>query len=284
MIDKAYFLYMRIIILLILTSAITIAQFGKVEVTVDDRLLRNSERQKVSSIRDEITRFFSGQIWNEDFQGLKIPLNISVAFQGVAQKGGMETFHAQILISDGVDIRYFDKSLQFYYNPGNSIQFDPVIFDPLGSFLAFYAYTILAGYLDTYDYYGGNHAYDQAREIALRGMASDYPKGWGKRVQLLKEITGNKGLRDARFAYYVAMDLFDQGNPDDALKEFELMLKGLEIVFRQFPTGRTLYFLNAHHEKLAHRLNLLGQTDMLYQLAEMDPSHKDRYLKGLQKK
>ena len=284
MIDKAYFLYMRIIILLILTSAITIAQFGKVEVTVDDRLLRNSERQKVSSIRDEITRFFSGQIWNEDFQGLKIPLNISVAFQGVAQKGGMETFHAQILISDGVDIRYFDKSLQFYYNPGNSIQFDPVIFDPLGSFLAFYAYTILAGYLDTYDYYGGNHAYDQAREIALRGMASDYPKGWGKRVQLLKEITGNKGLRDARFAYYVAMDLFDQGNPDAALKEFELMLKGLEIVFRQFPTGRTLYFLNAHHEKLAHRLNLLRHPAMLYQLAQMYTSHKDRYLKGLQKK
>ena len=196
----------------------------------------------------------------------------------------METFHTQILISDGLDIRYFDKSLQFYYNPGNSIQFDPVIFDPLGSFLAFYAYTILAGYMDTYDYYGGNHFYDQAREIALRGMASDYPKGWGKRVQLLKEITGNKGLREARFAYYVAMDLFDQGNPDDALKEFELMLKGLEIVFRQFPTGRTLYFLSAHHNKLAHRLNLLGQTDMLYRLAEMDPSHKDSYLKGLKKK
>ena len=61
------------------------------------------------------------------------------------------------------------------------------------------------------------------------------------------------------------------------------MFKGLEIVFRQFPTGRTLYFLNAHHKELAHRLNLLGQTDMLYQLAEMDPSHKDSYLKGLQK-
>ena len=74
------------------------------------------------------------------------------------------------------------------------------------------------------------------------------------------------------------------GAVSTALKEFELMLKGLEIVFRQFPTGRTLYFLKAHHEKLAHRLNLLGQTDMLYQLAEMDPSHKNRYLKGLQKK
>ena len=115
-------------------------------------------------------------------------------------------------------------------------------------------------------------------------MASDYPKGWSNRNQLLKEVTGNKGLREARFAYYVAMDLFDQGKPEEALKEFKLMLSGLEIVFRQFPTGRTLYFLNAHHNKLANRLNLLGQSDVLYRLSEMDPSHKDIYLKELKRK
>ncbi len=257
------------------------SQFGKVAVTVDDRLLRESERQKISSIRDEVNRFFSGRIWDEQFQGLKIPLNISIVFQGVAQKGGMETFHAQVLIADGMDIRYFDKSLQFYYNPGTSIQFDPVIFDPLGSFLSFYAYAVLAGWMDTYDFYGGNHAYGQAREIALRGMASDYPKGWSTRVQLLKEVTGNKGLREGRFAYYVAMDLFDQGKPDDALNEFNLMMEGLETVFGQFPTGRTLYFLDANREKLVHRLNVLGQDDILKRLSEMDPAHKEKYLRGL---
>ena len=275
---------MRILVSFIIISTIALGQFGKVEVTIDDRLLRNNERQKVSSIGYEITRFFSGQIWDEDSQDLKIPLHISIAFQGIAQKSGMETFHAQVLISDGSDIRYFDKALQFYYNPGNSIQFDQVIFEPLGSFLAFYAYMILAGHLDTYDFYGGNYTYDQAREIALRGMASDYSKGWSNRNQLLKEVTGNKGLREARFAYYVAMDLFDQGKPEEALKEFKLMLAGLEIVFRQFPTGRTLYFLNAHHNKLANRLDLLGQSDILYRLSEMDPSHKGIYLKGLKKK
>ncbi len=275
---------MRILVSFIIISTIALGQFGKVEVTIDNRLLRNNERQKVSSIGYEITRFFSGQIWDEDSQDLKIPLHISIAFQGIAQKSGMETFHAQVLISDGSDIRYFDKALQFYYNPGNSIQFDPVIFEPLGSFLAFYAYMILAGHLDTYDFYGGNYTYDKAREIALRGMASDYSKGWSNRNQLLKEVTGNKGLREARFAYYVAMDLFDQGKPEEALKEFKLMLAGLEIVFRQFPTGRTLYFLNAHHNKLANRLDLLGQSDILYRLSEMDPSHKGIYLKGLKKK
>ena len=211
---------MRILLSLVIATTMVLAQFGKVNVVLDDRLLRDSERQEVSSLRDEITRFFSGRIWDEDFHNLNIPLHISIAFQGVAQKGGLKTFHAQILVNDGMDLRYFDKSIQFYFNPGGAIHFDPVIFDPLGSFLAYYAYTVLAGYMDTYDFYGGNHAYDQAREIALRGIASDFPKGWSSRMQLLKEVTGNKGLREARFAYYVAMDLFNQGNPDAALKEF----------------------------------------------------------------
>ena len=226
---------MRTLISLLILSSLLIGQFGKVEVTVDDRLLRSSERQKVSSIRDEVSRFFGGELWDDKFQGLNIPLNISIVFQGVAQKGGMETFHAQVLVSDGLDIRYFDKALQFHYNAGGSIQFDPVIFDPLGSFFAYYAYAVLAGWMDTYEFYGGNYAYGQAREIALRGMASDYPKGWSSRVQLLKEVTGNKGLREARFAFYVAMDLFDQGNPDDALNELKLMMEGIGNCFSPIP-------------------------------------------------
>ena len=75
---------MRILVSFIIISTIALGQFGKVEVTIDDRLLRNNERQKVSSIGYEITRFFSGQIWDEDSQDLKIPLHISIAFQGLS--------------------------------------------------------------------------------------------------------------------------------------------------------------------------------------------------------
>ena len=125
---------MRLFISLILYSSVLLSQFGKIDVKIDDRLLRNSEKQKVSTIKNEVSRFFSKRTWNEEFQSLEIPLYISIAFQGVAQKGGMETFHAQVLISDGEDLRYFDKSLQFYYNPGSAIYYDPVLFEPLGSF------------------------------------------------------------------------------------------------------------------------------------------------------
>ena len=272
---------MRLLLTMILYSSILLGQFGKIDVKIDDRLLRNSEKQKVASIKGEVSRFFSKHNWNEEFQSLKIPMYISIAFQGTAQKGGMETFHAQVLISDGMDLRYFDKSLQFYYNAGSSIYFDPVIFEPLGSFFAFYAYFILAGHMDTYDYYGGNLAYDQSREIVLRGIASDYSKGWSARMQLLKEVTENKGLREARFAYYVAMDYFKQGKPDEALEEFKLMVEGFQVVFRQFPTGRTLYFLDAHRSELVKALSVMGQNRILSQLADMDQAHKDIYLKAI---
>jgi hypothetical protein len=274
---------MRILLSLIIATTMVLAQFGKVNVVLDDRLLRDSERQEVFSLRDEITRFFSGRIWDEDFHNLNIPLHISIAFQGVAQKGGLKTFHAQILVNDGMDLRYFDKSIQFYFNPGGAIHFDPVIFDPLGSFLAYYAYTVLAGYMDTYDFYGGNHAYDQAREIALRGIASDFPKGWSSRMQLLKEVTGNKGLREARFAYYVAMDLFNQGNPDSALKEFGFMMNGFKKVVYGFPIGRMQYFLKAHANDISHRLTILGQDESLRYLADIDPENKKIYLKDIKK-
>ena len=109
------------LISIILFTATIFGQFAKIDVKIDDRLLRNSEKQKVSSIKSEVSRFFSKHTWNEEFQDLEIPLHISIAFQGTAQKGGMETFHAQVLISDGMDLRYFDKSLQFYYNSGLSL-------------------------------------------------------------------------------------------------------------------------------------------------------------------
>jgi len=72
---------MRILISFLTTITMAYSQFGKVDITIDDRLLRDNERQELSSLKDEVIRFFSGRIWHEDFQGLKIPLHISIAFQ-----------------------------------------------------------------------------------------------------------------------------------------------------------------------------------------------------------
>ncbi len=257
------------------------AQFGTITVTIDDHLLKDNDRQELASLAENIERFYSSQVWDEDYQDLAIPLHIQLVFEGTAQKGGQKTYHAQVLVSDGLDLRYFDKSVQFYYNSGSSLFYDQAVFDPLTSFLTFYTYLILGGYEDTYELHGGNYAYEQARVIALRAVSSDYPKGWAQRLITLNEIIANKGLREARFAFYLARDRFKEGHVDESLAEFKNMMKGLELVFENFPRGRTLYFLRAHNEELANYLKILGQEEMLTRLLEMDPENKEVYQKAI---
>jgi len=88
-------------------------------------------------VEEEGEEFFINTTWDEDWDDLGIELNVQVIFQGTAVKNGMDTFLAQVLFSTKTDQRFFDNSLQFYFNPGGSLYYDPVMFEPLPSFLSF---------------------------------------------------------------------------------------------------------------------------------------------------
>ena len=130
-------------------------KFGKIEIIFDEQLLRSNIRQLILPLREEIKRFYTSTVWNQEFVDLEIPLNIQIVFEGATQKGSSQTFLAQALFSNGNDLRYFDKGVQFLYNDSRPLYYDPVIFDPLSSFLAFYGNLILAGEIDTYTPEGG---------------------------------------------------------------------------------------------------------------------------------
>ncbi|GIS72688.1 MAG: hypothetical protein CM1200mP10_22650 [Candidatus Neomarinimicrobiota bacterium] len=106
------------------------------------------------------------------------------------------TFLAQVLFSTKTDQRFFDNSLQFYFNPGGSLYYDPVMFEPLPSFLSFYGNMILAGEIDTYQPNEGSKKYELARSIALRVRQVIFP--WvGQNVYLTDDMSTNYGLRKA---------------------------------------------------------------------------------------
>ena len=188
----------------------------------------------------------------------------------------------QVLFSNGGDLRYFDKSVQFYYNSGSSLYYDPVLFEPLTGFLAFYAHLLLAGEIDTYEFNGGNSSFELARDIALRGSASEYKKGWGSRVTLVDNVNRNTGLRKARLAWYIAMDLFKEGNMDEVLEEVNTMLDGLEQSYRDLGRdNHTQYFLKVQSNKITEILSMLGRTELLKDMKELDPDRRDVYQSAL---
>jgi hypothetical protein len=259
-----------------------IAQFETVKVTVDDRLLRSEEKQAIFNLKDDMRHFFLSTEWNESYNDLKISLHIQIVFEGLTQKGNQSIFSCQTLFSNGSDIRYFDKSVQFYYNSGTNLYYDPVLFEPLSGFLAYYAHLVVAGVIDTYEFKGGNSSYEMARDIALRGSSSDYKKGWSSRITLVDNLDRNNGLRKARLAWYIAMDLFKESDINGAIEEINLMLDGIEQSYRDL--GRdfnTQYFLKANSEKIASLLSELNQIELLKDMKELDPDRREVYQKAL---
>ena len=186
------------------------------------------------------------------------------------------------MFSNGQDLRYFDKSVQFFYNSGSSLYYDPVLFEPITGFLAYYAYLILAGEIDTYEFNGGNESLELARDIALRGSSSDYKKGWGFRITLVDNLNRNMGLRKARLAWYMSLDLFEDGNIDEVLKELNIMLDGLEQSFQD--VGRdshTQFFLKIQSEEISRLLEMLGQRGLLEDMKNLDPDRRDVYQESI---
>ena len=275
-------IFIRYIILSTLLVTCISAQFIKVDVTMDDRLLKNDDRQVLLPLKNEIERFFINATWDEDWDDLGIELNVQIIFQGTATKNGKETFLAQVLLSTKTDQRFFDNSLQFYFNPGGSLYYDPVMFEPLPSFLSFYGNMILAGEIDTYQPNEGSKQYELARSIALRGSASNFSMGWSKRIQLTDDMSTNYGLRKARFSYYYGLELFEDGEIEESIKQFKKMIVGIDEVYDRMPREYyTLYFLKSHATEITQILQILRQTRMIEDLIELDPSNKDIYSKGL---
>ena len=274
----------ELIFFIFLLVSLLNAQFSKIDVTMDDRLLKNDDRQILMNLKNEISRFFINNSWDEEWSDLDIKLNIQIIFEGTAIKNGKKNFLAQALISTNEDQRFFDNSLQFHFNQGSSLYYDPVMFEPLPSFLSYYANMILAGEIDTYEPNEGSKQYEIARSIALRGTSSNFPKGWSKRVQLADDMSSNYGLRKARFAYYYALDLFKDGEIEESINQFNLMIKGIDEVYDRIPREHyTLYFLKSHANELSQILQILRQNNILQILIELDPSNRDIYEDGIKK-
>jgi len=273
----------QIILFFIFSQDSISGQFGKIEIIFDEQLLRSNIRQLILPLHEEIKRFYISTVWNQEFVDLEIPLNIQIIFEGATQKGSSQTFLAQVLFSNGNDLRYFDKGVQFLYTDSGTLYYNPVIFDPLSSFLAFYGNLILAGEIDTYTPEGGTTELELCRSIAVRGNSSNYSRGWADRIQLINELSANSGLRKARFAYYYEIDLFQQGKVKSSIVEFENMISGLDEVYEISPRNHhTVLFLKAHADTLSHILTVLNQKDILLDLVELDPDNEKIYSAGLE--
>ncbi|MBF88078.1 MAG: hypothetical protein CMG75_00180 [Candidatus Marinimicrobia bacterium] len=258
-------------------------QFKEARVSIDSQRLKENDRRSISTLENEVSNFFKLNQWDEEYSDLEIGINIQLIFEGVADKGSEHLFSAQCLVSVGKDQRYFSKGIQFPYNMGKSIVPSTAIFEPLSSALEFFAYLALAAEADTYDHFAGTRFYEKAREIALRGISSQYRLGWRDRMEMVDLLTKYRETRLAKFYFYDAMVLIEENNLEDADVALKEMLKNFEVTFSKYPREHySIIFLTGHAEELSRMPDEIpSKLRVLKRLSELDPDNKAKYQLGL---
>ncbi len=263
-------------------SSVT-AQFGDVEVNLDTQWLRGTDRVIVSEIADQLQIFFTTTPWDEQYGDLEMTLSIQMIFEGAAEKGGERLYTAQCSFSNRLDQRYFAKGIQFPYSRGQGIAYSPVIFNSLASTMEYYGYIMLAGEADTYEQFGGTRFYERARDLALEGERSLYPRGWSDRIELVDQLSKNRGLRLAKFYFYDVDASLQEEEIEASDESLARMIESLELIFFTFPREfYTMIFLSGHAHDFCDLPGILTNREVLLKLlVEIDPENKKTYLRCL---
>ncbi|MEE9162816.1 MAG: DUF4835 family protein [Candidatus Neomarinimicrobiota bacterium] len=251
------------------------AQFLEVTVQLDVEWLSERERQELQGIEEAIRQFYLHSPWDQDIEDLDMVLDMQLVFQSTIDIGNEIYFQAQVLFNNRQDQRYFVRDATFLYSTGRSINLSPV-FEPLASFLEFYAYVLIAGELDTYEILAGSPYYTRASNLAIRGVNDPYVgRGWGSRDELVRRLTADQDIRRAKAYFYQALETLAEEEPDMAAlkKLLDQFYGSISAVVKREGQERYLsIFLSGHAEETAE---MLARAGMWRELAEMQILNPD---------
>ena len=206
------YLYLALTTCILIETSL-LSQFVKVNAELDMRRLSEGDRQIFSSLAEDIENYFLNTQFSSDVSDLEIVIDIHVVLESVSQGGSQTTINAQAIFvnkevqPDGnlktMDQYYYAKGVQFPYSRGRKMYYT-TSFDPLASFLNYYAFMFIASELDTWEYMGGTTFFNRAIALASLGKDSDWSNGWDDRWKKSRKIKDNQYLRSMRFHYFSA--------------------------------------------------------------------------------
>ena len=277
MIQNKYFNFSTVIFLFI--GPFAWSQFVEVNAEMDMRRLSEGDRQLFNTMADDIENYYLNTQFSADVSDLEMVVDIRLVLESVSRGGSQTTINAQAIFSNKLDQYFYAKGVQFPYTKGRQIYFTPA-FDPLASFLDYYAFMFIATELDTWEYMGGTTFYTKAIELADLGKDSDWSIGWDDRWKKSRKLKSNQYLRSMRFNYFSALDALSAEEVDMKTVKASMNTFYEDLITLDKKLGsnkETLHFLNAYHENIADLMAALQLRDALELLMFYDHDHKKVY-------
>lgn len=281
-------------------TAVIFPQELNCSVSVNTDNLTSSQKDLLSGFQDAISNYLnSTRFTSDDWQGGKINCALSIFFTSATND---VNFNAQVVVTSQRPIYESDKSSlmlsindpnwAFTYQKGQALYSNQLSFDPLTSFLDYYAYMIIGFDLDSWQEFGGTPLFTKALNIVNLASNSSYSKGWTitgsgyNREGLAENLLNDKyrSFREAFYEYYYGIDYYEKNkkigqekivNTINTLYNLKDKLDYNSVLLRTF--------FDAKSGEIVEHLKGYPDKSIYQELKRLDPPHISKYdaaLKG----
>ena len=263
----------------LLIGSFSWAQFIEVNAELDLRRISEGDRQLFTTLAEDIENYFLNTQFSATTNDYEMIVDIRLVLESVSQGGSQTTINAQAIFSNKMDQYFYAKGIQFPYSQGRKM-FYTTVFEPLVSFLDYYAFMFIAAEMDTWEYMGGTSFFNRAIEISDLGKDSDWSTGWDDRWKKSRKVKSNQYLRSMRFNYFKALDALGAEDVDITIVNTAMNIFYEEMLILDKKLGsnkETLHFLRAYHESIAELMAMFNLRDALELLLIYDHDNKKVY-------
>jgi hypothetical protein len=230
---------------------------------------------------------------NEDY-AQRIDCSMSIFFTSA---GSDVDYSAQIVIisqrpiyrstNNSPILTVNDGQWQFKYQKGQALYANQTSFDPLTSFLDYYALIIIGMDMDTFEPSGGTVLFKRAQDIVNLGSNSGASLGWQSssaaynRWGLVNDIlsTTYSFFRNAIFDYHYGIDIFSQ-NKKLGQPKIANLVDVLWVMYDKLGSVNSVYvrtFFDAKNGELIDYLRDYPDPELFSKLKKIDPPHSSKY-------
>ncbi|MBN1301084.1 MAG: DUF4835 family protein [Melioribacteraceae bacterium] len=290
-----------IIFVFLIPACMIFPQELEADVSVNYEQLPSEYQDKLVDFSQQIEDYlnnsqFSGGSW----EWLRIKCNFNVFFTGAS---GETNYNAQVVITcqrpiEGQEkstlmLSLMDNTWTFEYEKNQSMYFNQTDFDPLTSFLDFYAFIIIGFMNESYEYESGTEFFNKALNVAVKGASSSYSDGWlskstayNKRALVDELLSANfAGFRnDFTDYHYYGIDMYylDKNKTHESIIKMITNIDNLKKKINKRSVLLNVFF-DAKYGEIIDYLNDYEDKSIFNVLQRIDVGHTSKYLEAMEK-
>ncbi len=284
-----------IIFIFIIFGSVAFSQELNCTISINMDNLAISERSLLSGFNQAVTDYMNKtRFTNSDWKYDKINCAMNILMLTASSDGN---FTAQVIVTSQRPIYHSDKILQvlrindpswaFTYQKGQALYPNQSVFDPLTSFLDYYACIIIGFNEDSWVEFGGTPFFNRAINIDNLAANSSFAKGWTKgtglydRETLVENVLNDKyrPFREAYYQYYYGIDYYENVNKEKGMEKIAATMKTIASLNNKIDFGSVLLrvFFDANSGTIVSYLKNYKDKSIFRLLKQIDPSHTGMY-------